>query len=118
MYHKDLEAWKKSIELVTRVYEITKTFPDDEKFGLVSQIRRASVSIPSNIAEGAARNSDKEMLRFIDISLGSIAELETQMIISKNLGYLKQSKIYEELNSTAALINGLKKYIQNKKKIT
>lgn len=75
MYHKDLEAWKKSIELVTRVYEITKTFPDDEKFGLVSQIRRASVSIPSNIAEGAARNSDKEMLRFIDISLNHLITL-------------------------------------------
>ena len=85
MYHKDMEVWKKSIGLVTKVYELTKIFPEDEKFGLVSQIRRAAVSIPSNIAEGAARNSDKEIQRFLDISLGSIAELETQLIIAENL---------------------------------
>lgn len=114
MYHKDMEVWKKSIELVTKVYEITKTFPEDEKFGLVSQIRRASVSIPSNIAEGAARNSDKEMLRFLDISLGSIAELETQLIIAENLKYIKNLNIYEDIRVITALIAGLKKYINNK----
>ena len=118
MYHKDLEAWKKSVELVTEVYNITKTFPEDEKYGMVSQIRRAAISIPSNIAEGAARNSNKEMLRFLDISLGSIAELETQIIISQKLEYINQTDIYEKINSTAALINGLKKYLQNKTKDT
>ena len=114
MYHKDMEIWKKSIDLVTRVYEITKTFPDDEKFGLVSQIRRASVSIPSNIAEGAARNSDKEMIRFLDISLGSIAELETQLIIAENLKYVNSTDIYEDIKITTALIAGLKKYLNSK----
>ena len=114
MYHKDMEAWKKSIELVTKVYELTKTFPDDEKFGLISQIRRASISIPSNIAEGAARNSDKEMIRFLDISLGSIAELETQLIIAENLQYLNNTDIYENIRVTTALIAGLKKYLNSK----
>lgn len=114
MYHKDLEVWKKSIELVTKVYEITGTFPENEKYSLVSQMRRAAISIPSNIAEGAARNSDKEMLRFLDISLGSLAELETQFIIAENLKYFVGINLYDAINSTAALINGLKKYIQNK----
>ena len=114
MYHKDLEVWKKSMELVLDVYNITQTFPEDEKFGIVSQIRRAAVSIPSNIAEGAARNSDKEMLRFIDVSLGSLAELETQMIISENLKYTICKDVYEKINSTAALLNGLKKYLKAK----
>ena len=114
MYHKDMEVWKKSIELVTKVYEITKTFPDDEKFGLVSQIRRASISIPSNIAEGAARNSDKEIQRFLDISLGSIAELETQLIIAENLQYFDDISIYEDIKVTTALIAGLKKYLNSK----
>ena len=114
MHHKDLEVWKKSIELVTNIYEITKSFPEEEKFGIVSQIRRAAISIPSNIAEGAARNSDKEMLRFLDISLGSIAELETQMIISEKLKYISRKDIYEKINSTAALLNGLKKYLKSK----
>ena len=115
MYHKDLEAWKKSIELVTKIYEITKTFPECEKYGIVSQIRRAAVSIPSNLAEGAARCSDKEMLRFLDISLGSIAELETQLIISEKLQYIKNTDIYEDIRITTALIAGLKKYLTNKR---
>ncbi|MBR6127068.1 four helix bundle protein [bacterium] len=114
MYHKDMEAWKKSIELVTKVYKLTKTFPDDEKFGLISQMRRAAVSIPSNIAEGAARNSDKDMLRFLDISLGSVAELETQIIIAENLQYMQDTDIYDDIKVTTALISGMKKYLNNK----
>lgn len=70
--HKDLEVWKKSIELVTNLYKLTSIFPKEEQFGLTNQIRRASVSVPSNIAEGAARNSDKEFLRFPYISMGSV----------------------------------------------
>ena len=114
MYHKDMEVWKKSIELVTKIYEITKEFPNDEKFGLISQIRRAAISIPSNIAEGAARNSDKELVRFLDISLGSMAELETQLIIAENLKYLINTNIYEDIKITTALIAGLKKYLNSK----
>lgn len=74
--------WKESIELVQLVYEITQKFPSEEKFGLVSQLRRASVSVPSNIAEGYSRSSNKEYKRFVEIALVSILELETQLIIA------------------------------------
>lgn len=114
MYHKDLEAWKKSIELVTMVYSEVKNFPDEERFGLVSQIKRAAISILSNIAEGAARFSDKEILRFLDISLGSLAELETQFIIAENLGYFNNTNIYKAFNENTAIITGLKKYLLKK----
>ena len=88
--HKDLEIWQESIELVNCVYDLTRQFPKEEIFGLVSQMRRAAVSIPSNISEGAARNSIKEFIRFLYISLGSLAELETQLIISLNQGYIEE----------------------------
>ena len=116
MYHKDLEAWKKSIELVTKVYSEVKNFPEDERFGLISQIKRAAISIPSNIAEGAARFSNKEMLRFLDISVGSLAELETQFIIAENLGYFKNFELYEDFKEIYAIISGLKKYLLKKLK--
>ena len=77
------------MELVKIVYEITKSFPDEEKFGLVTQMRRAAVSIPSNIAEGHSRTSTKEFMHFISVALGSTAELETQILLSENLGYIK-----------------------------
>jgi four helix bundle protein len=95
--HENLDIWKLSIEFVTKVYSCTKGFPSEEKFGLVSQIRRASVSIPSNIAEGAARKSDKEFMQLLYISLGSIAEIDTQLIISDNLGYLESSELRSDL---------------------
>ena len=114
MYHKDLEAWKKSIELVTKVYSETKNFPQEEKYGLTNQIRRSAVSIPSNIAEGCARSSDKESVRFIDIALGSLAELETQLIIAENLNYIEQTSLYNDINEVSALISGLKKYLTKK----
>jgi four helix bundle protein len=88
--HKDLIVWQRSILLVTEVYKITKEFPKDELYGLVNQLRRAAVSIPSNIAEGAARFSKKGFCQFLYISLGSASELETQFIISRNLNYLGQ----------------------------
>ncbi|WP_341850012.1 four helix bundle protein [Kaistella rhinocerotis] len=81
--HKDLDVWKSSVELVTTVYLVTSEFPKEEIFGLTNQIRRASVSIPSNIAEGAARNSDREFIRFLYISLGSNQELDTQIFDCK-----------------------------------
>ena len=112
--HKDLKVWKESVELVTSIYEKTKTYPDDEKFGLTSQIRRCSVSIPSNIAEGAARNTQKDFTRFLHMSLGSAAELQTQLLISKNLGYMN-SDIYEELilktETMSKMLSGLIKSI-------
>jgi four helix bundle protein len=86
--YKELKLWQKSIDLVTSIYLSTRSFPSVEKFGLVSQINRAAVSIPSNIAEGAGRNSDKEFVQFLSIAQASSYELETQLIISKNLNYL------------------------------
>lgn len=113
MYHRDLEAWKEAIKYVTKAYKITGKFPKEELFGLVSQIRRSAISIPSNIAEGCARSSSKETARFLDISLGSIAELETQLIISKNLGYLDDDdELLQELNKVSALTSGLRKHLE------
>ena len=95
--YKELKIWQKAIELVTEIYSITGQFPDKERFGLISQINRASVSIPSNIAEGAGRNSTKEFLHFLSIAHASSYETETQLIISKNLNYLSPNK-FEKLN--------------------
>jgi len=115
--HKDLDAWKNAIALVTDIYKITKDFPSDEKYGLTSQIRRSAVSIPSNIAEGAGRNHDKEFIQFLYIALGSLSELETQMIISCNLGFIKQ-EILDECNEKTKIIssqiNGLVRYLKGK----
>jgi len=86
--HKDLLVWQKSIEFVTILYTITKQFPKEELYTLISQIRRAGISIPSNIAEGAARSFKKEFIQYLYIALGSASELETQLIISRNLNYL------------------------------
>ncbi|MGA2225541.1 MAG: four helix bundle protein [Syntrophobacteraceae bacterium] len=83
--HKDLEVWKQGIELAKAVYELTASFPASEIYGLVSQMRRSAISVASNIAEGAARNTDKEFIQFLYITMGSIAELETQYILSKEL---------------------------------
>jgi four helix bundle protein len=86
--HKDLDVWRKSIEMVTKVYKLTRNFPKEELYGLTSQIRRAAVSVPSNIAEGSGRNSIKELLQFLYYATGSLSELETQLIIAHNLDYL------------------------------
>jgi four helix bundle protein len=90
---KDLIVWQKSIDLTTKIYSITKGFPSDERFGLTSQIRRAAVSVPSNIAEGAGRESNKEFKHFLSISLGSVFELEAQIIISHRLNLIDDSKV-------------------------
>ncbi len=101
--HKDLTVWNESISLVTKIYGITKTFPKDEQFGLTSQIRRASVSVASNIAEGAARASKKEFKHFLSIALGSSSELETQIIIAKNLNYINESVMSELLKCISVI---------------
>jgi len=95
--HKDLDVWKLGIEFVEKVYFTTKSFPKEKIYSLTSQIRRSAVSIPLNIAEGAARNSKKEFLQFLYISLGSLSELETQLIISQNLGYVTESELFESI---------------------
>ena len=90
--HKDLDIWGKGLDLVTDIYKLTKNFPKEEIYGLSSQMQRAAVSYPSNIAEGAARNSKPDYIRFIYIALSSLSELETQVIISKNLGYTSDNE--------------------------
>ncbi|WP_291108890.1 four helix bundle protein [Flavobacterium sp. UBA6195] len=95
--YKDLLIWKKGIVLVVKVYQLTKAFPTEELYALTSQIKRASVSIPSNIAEGYGRNTDKSFSHFIDISRGSLCELETQLIIAKELGFIVNFELYNEI---------------------
>lgn len=90
--HKDLDVWKLGIELVEEIYKITSKFPKNEIYGLISQMRRAAVSIPSNISEGAARDSTKEFIQFLYVALGSLSELETQVIIAKKLSYINNNK--------------------------
>ena len=89
---KNLNIWNRSISLATEIYKVTSKFPSDEKFGLCSQIRRSVVSISSNIAEGAGRNTNKDFKRFLAIAYGSLYELETQVIIACNLNYLSKSE--------------------------
>ena len=111
MDHKELSVWKESVRMVTDIYSITKKFPKEEKFGLTNQIRRAVVSIPSNIAEGAARSSNKEFKQFLYIALGSLSELETQLIISNNLNYAKDIGLGNKLVDIRKMILGLIKYL-------
>lgn len=114
MYYQELEVWKKSIELVKEIYKITENLPQSELFGLTSQIRRAVISIPSNIAEGSARYSNRETARFADIAIGSLAEVETQIIIEKELNYISDiSKEINLLKKVYALLIGYRNYLNN-----
>jgi four helix bundle protein len=115
--HKDLDVWKKSIEMVTEIYKIATHFPKDELYGLTNQIRRAAVSVPSNIAEGAGRNSSKEFLQFLNYATGSLSEIETQIIIAHNLGYLKNEEkqnIDNILSDIFKMLSRLAQSIQNR----
>ena len=106
--HYDLDVWRKSIELVTEIYKVTATFPKEEIFGLSSHLRKTAISIPGNIAEGAARKGHKEFIRFLYISLGSLSELDTQLIIAENLEYLSYDSILKEkLLAIKYMLNGL-----------
>lgn len=109
---KDLRVWQLGIKLVKDIFSITSSFPKSEQFGLTNQMRRASVSIPSNIAEGHVRNQTKEFCRYLNISLGSCAELETQVIIAKELGWLLDEdfkRLSEMIKTEIRQINALKK---------
>lgn len=109
----DLNAWKEAHKLVLMVYEIVKSFPREEKYGLNDQIRRAAVSISSNMAEGFSRHSSKEKIQFYSISKGSSAELQNQLFIAKDVGYINQTDfqgIFEQSNTVGKLLTGLIKY--------
>ena len=113
--HRDLDVWKKSVSLVTLIYDITKGFPKEEIYGLTNQIRRAAVSVPSNIAEGSARQGNKEFVQFLYISLGSLTELETQLIIAKNLHFLSEENfefLMSKQKEIGKMLIGLIRYIK------
>lgn len=111
--HKQLDVWIQAMALVKMVYDVTAKFPREELFGLTSQMRRAAVSIPSNIAEGAGRSDSKEFAHFLDIARGSLAELDTQLEIAQMLNYLPlDPMIVQQINRVGALLTGLKKSIK------
>jgi four helix bundle protein len=112
--HKQLLAWKEAIDLVKIIYQNTKTFPEDEKYGIISQLRRASVSVPTNIAEGASRITPKDYAHFVNISLGSLSEIDTLLLISLELNYLPKNshdEIIQKCDRVTALVHGLYKSI-------
>src|SRR5437867_6843654 len=112
--HHKLEAWKKALDLVTDIYRNTEDFPKEERYGLTSQIRRAAVSIPANIAEGAGRYSSKEFAHFLSNAQGSASELETELNISNRLGYLDEtsfSQLITQLERIERLIRSLSKHV-------
>ena len=115
MDHKQLDVWKTAMDLVEEIYKISSKFPNEERYGLTSQMRRAAVSIPSNIAEGAGRKGDKELLQFVSIAIGSLSELETQYLIAVRLDYLENNKeTLKLLLKQKKLLLGFRNYIKKK----
>ena len=115
--YRELTVWQKSIDWVERIYRVSKSFPSEEKFGLTSQIRRAAVSVPSNIAEGAARTGTKEFLQFLSVASGSLAEVETQLILAERLGYLAKPEheaLLDQAGEISRMLGGLKRSLQSK----
>jgi four helix bundle protein len=112
--HKDLDIWKLSVELVVRIYDVTRSFPNEESYGLTSQMRRAAVSVPSNIAEGAARRHNGEYVQFLYIAPGSLSELETQLIIAEKLKYISADMlVFNMLEDVRKKLIALIKYLKN-----
>jgi four helix bundle protein len=113
--YREFIAWQKAMAFVTNVYKLTHTFPKEEQFGLTSQIRRSAVSVPSNFAEGFGRKGNKEFIRFIRISIGSLYECQTQLEISKNIEYLNSDDfelLFNQSKEIEALIRGLERKIE------
>lgn len=112
--YENLKIWQKAIALAEQIYSVTKKFPKEEIFGITSQIRRAVVSVSSNIAEGSSRSSKKDYCRFVDISLGSLKEVENLTIISLRLGYIDvnfSDKLLVEASELGKLLGGFRKYL-------
>lgn len=108
--HKDLEVWRTSIDLARDIYELTREYPKEEQYGIVTQMRRAAVSFASNIAEGAARQGNKEFLQFLYIALGSASELDTQIEISRKIGFSdghRLDEVQKHLETISKMIQGL-----------
>src|SRR5918911_4217952 len=112
--HEKLEVWNRAVDFVISVYQITDSFPKEEKFGLTSQIRRAAVSVPANIAEGAGRQSSKEFAHFLSNAQGSASELETELLIAQRLGFLDKptyQRLHSDLDSIGRMLIGLAKHL-------
>jgi four helix bundle protein len=110
--YRDLKVWQAAMQLATEIYRLSAEFPKHETYGLASQIQRSAVSIPSNIGEGHGRNSNKEFYHFLGVALGSLAELETQLLLARRLGYLTEELINPVLqvsDETAKMLKGLQK---------
>jgi four helix bundle protein len=113
--YRDLRAWQQAMGLVTEIYRVTRTFPKEDLYGLVSQIRRAAVSVPSNLAEGHGRNSSNEFRQFIGQARGSLSEVETQLEIAKNLGYMKAEAagtLMEQAEAVGKMLTGLRSWTE------
>jgi four helix bundle protein len=114
--YKELEAWKKSMELVTDIYTLTRKFPKEELFGLTSQIRRAAISIPANIAEGIGRNHKKKTIQFLHIARGSIYEVDTLLTIATNVKIILEEEFVQislKIEECRKILNGLITYYEN-----
>jgi len=112
-----LLVWQKSIDLVTKIYQVTKVFPKEENYGLISQIKRCAISVPSNIAEGYGRNSTDDYLRFLQIAIGSLYEMQTQVEIALNLGYLAKEnfkEVYESSREIERMLSSLSRKVRKK----
>jgi four helix bundle protein len=114
--HRSLKAWQEAMKLVEQVYAKTRAFPKEELFGLTAQMRRAAVSVPANIAEGAARAGTKELLRFVSIAAGSLSELDTHIEIARRLEYLKDEHLDGQVDAVAGLLLGLDASLRKKLK--
>jgi len=113
--HKDLEVWKQAMDLVDDIYGLSRHFPPEELYGLTNQMRRAAVSVPSNIAEGAARGGKREFMQFLSIALGSLSELETQVLIAQRQGYLEDvGVVVAQIKSVRRLLLGLIRHLKRK----
>ena len=112
--YKELDIWQRGIQFVGKVYKLTKNFPKEELYGLTSQIRRAAISYPSNIAEGASRSSRKEFTQFLYIALGSLSEAETQLVIAENLRYLNAKDLLDEVAFLRRMTLNFIKYLKSK----
>lgn len=105
--YRDLEVWKQAMDLTISIYSLTSVFPSSEEYGLTSQLRRAAVSVASNIAEGASRKSIKEFIQFLNISNGSLSEIETQLEIAVRLNYISENSLQNHINHIRSMIIGL-----------
>jgi len=116
--HKDLDVWNKAMELVESIYRLTTQYPKEETYGLTLQTRRSAISIPSNIAEGAARKSKKEFIQFLYIALGSLAELETQLILAARLKFIRNQHELNQVNQLRQILLGLLRYLKRRSAVS